>query len=149
MFKKIFKLTSLVFITLFLASCEKKISKEPTKIHWDRDMCHRCKMVISERNHAVQVINQENGKVYKFDDIGCVPLWFEEEKIPWKQSAKIWVTDIKTSRWIDAKTAYYDTMNNTPMGYGFGAHEKKEDIKEGYEILNFEEVSKRAFTIGK
>ncbi len=50
MFKKIFKLISLTFIILFLTSCQKETSDEPHKVHWDRDMCDRCKMVISERN---------------------------------------------------------------------------------------------------
>ena len=149
MLKNFFKLISLIFIVLFLASCQKETSDEPNKVHWDRDMCDRCKMVISERNHAAQVINPQNGRVHKFDDIGCVPLWFKEESIEWKDNAKIWITDIKTSKWIDARTAYYDTMNVTPMAYGFGAHEKKEDIQAGLEIIDFKELSKRALKIGR
>ncbi len=149
MYQFLFKIIFLTFITLFLTSCEKEISDKPNKIYWDRDMCDRCKMVISERNHAVQVITQKNGKVYKFDDIGCVPLWFKEENIQWKDRAKIWITDIKTSRWIDARTAFYDTINITPMAYGFGAHEKKENIQAGLEIIDFKELSKRALKIGR
>ena len=34
-------------------------------------------------------------------------------------------------------------MNVTPMAYGFGAHEQKEDIQAGLEIINYEEMKKR------
>jgi len=138
-----------IFLALFFNACEKKDSNDPAKVHWDRDMCDRCKMVISEKQHAVQIKNQKTGEIYKFDDIGCVSLWFKEENISWQDNATIWVADIKTSKWLDAKTAFYTTNNITPMGYGFGAHEKKEDIKTNEEIIDFEEMSKRTLKIGR
>ncbi len=143
MFKNIFRLLGLLSLVLILSSCEKKISHEHEKMHWDRDMCDRCKMVVSERNHAAQVVNQETGQAYKFDDIGCVVLWFKEESIQWKDSAKIWITDVKTSKWIDARTAHYDNLHSTPMAYGFSANENKESIEEGSEVIDFNEMVKR------
>ncbi|MFT7823518.1 MAG: hypothetical protein ABXS92_02030 [Sulfurimonas sp.] len=137
---------SLVMIAGF-SGCEKKDPTALHEVHWDRDMCVRCKMVVSERHHAVQVINVENGRSYMFDDIGCTILWFHEEKIEWAPKAKIWITDVDTGKWIDARTAFYDTMNITPMAYGFAAHESKESIKEGEEVVDFEEMSKRIFEI--
>lgn len=139
-------IVSLLVITGF-SGCEKKDPAALQEVHWDRDMCVRCKMVVSDRHHAVQVINVENGRSYMFDDIGCTILWFEEEEIEWAPKAKIWITDIDTGKWIDARTAFYDTMNITPMAYGFAAHESKESIKEGEEIVDFEEMSKRIFEI--
>ena len=112
-------------------------------VHWDRDMCERCKMVTSDRHHAVQVINPKTGQSYMFDDIGCVTLWFEDEKILWQKEAKIWITDTKTGAWIDARTAYYDTNNITPMAYGFGAHANKTDIKTGEEVIRFDTLAPR------
>lgn len=149
MLRKVLKLLCIIPIIFIFTACEKKETGGIQKVHWDRDMCDRCKMVISERNHAAQVINPENHKTYKFDDIGCVPLWFKDENIQWKDNAKIWIADIKTSKWIDARTAFYDTMNVTPMAYGFGAHESKETIEKGQEIVNFEELSKRVLKIGR
>jgi hypothetical protein len=104
-------------------------------------------MVVSERHHAVQVINVKNGRSYMFDDIGCAVLWFDDEKIEWASNAKIWITDVTTGKWIDAREAFYDSNNITPMAYGFAAHESKESIKEGEEIMNFEEMGKRIFKI--
>lgn len=149
MIKNILKALTIFSFTLFLVACEKKISHEHKEIHWDRDMCDRCKMVISERNYAAQVVNPQNGNIYKFDDLGCVVLWFKEENITWKDSAKIWVADVKTSKWLDARVISYDTMNVTPMAYGFGAHENKSSIKDGQEIIDFNEVSKRVSKIGR
>jgi len=145
---KNFKLLFLATVLLLgFAGCEKKDPTEMRGVHWDRDMCERCKMVVSDRHHAVQVINTVNGRSYMYDDIGCVVLWFDDEKIDWAPKAKIWITDIKTGKWIDARTALYDTHNITPMAYGFGAHENNSTIKVGEEIINFEEVSKRIFEI--
>ena len=133
-----------------LSACQKDSVQGPIKVHWDRDMCARCKMVISERNHAAQVLNEQTGKTYMFDDIGCVVLWFKEENIAWKDSAKIWITDVKTGKWINAKLAFYDTVHQTPMAYGFSANEKKESIthKES-EIIDFQEMSKRVLARGR
>ncbi len=136
-----------IVILLNFNGCEKKDLKELHQVHWDRDMCARCKMVVSERHHAVQVINVENGRSYMFDDIGCVVLWFDDEKIKWASSAKIWITDVTTGKWIDARKAFYNTNNITPMAYGLAAHKSKESIKEGEEVVNFEEMSKRIFKI--
>ena len=137
-----------LLLLLNFTGCEKKeISTELHEVHWDRDMCERCKMVTSDRHHTVQVINPANGRSYMFDDIGCALLWFDDEKIAWKDKAKIWITDAGTGKWIDARTAFYDTHSITPMAYGFAAHEKKESIKAGEEIVSYENIAKRVFEI--
>lgn len=136
-----------IVLFLGLTACEKKNPTELHNVHWDRDMCERCKMVVSDRQHATQVINPSNGRSYMYDDIGCAILWFDEEKIEWADKAKIWVTDIRTGKWIDARTALYDTNNITSMAFGFGAHENNSTVKSGEEIIGFEEMSKRIFKI--
>jgi len=138
---------TLFFAVLLLLSfngCEKKqITTELREVHWDRDMCERCKMVTSDRHHAVQVIDPKTGKSYMFDDIGCALLWFEDEKVSWKDQAKVWITDVDTGKWIDARTAFYDRGNVTPMAYGFAAHAKKESIKEGKDVLSYDALLKQ------
>ena len=143
--RTIFEFFLMVLFIGAITACEKKNPTELHDVHWDRDMCERCKMVVSDRQNATQVINPATGRSYMYDDIGCAVLWFKEEKIEWTDKAKIWVTDITTGKWIDARTAFYDTNNITSMAYGFGAHENKATIKEGEEIINFTEVSKRIF----
>eukprot|EP01029_Cantina_marsupialis_P004310 TRINITY_DN143502_c1_g1_i1.p1 TRINITY_DN143502_c1_g1~~TRINITY_DN143502_c1_g1_i1.p1 ORF type:complete len:150 (+),score=29.51 TRINITY_DN143502_c1_g1_i1:64-513(+) len=143
MLKIIIKSVFIFLLVLTSSGCEDEKVEKVHEMHWDRDMCDRCKMVISERKHGVQVINKKNNSVYKFDDIGCAISWFNEEKIDWKDDAKIWITDVDTGKWIDAKTAFYDTMTRTPMSYGFAAHETKESIRQELEKIDFIEMSKR------
>ena len=141
----------LLFLALFLAlfgGCEKKDWRVPDKVHWDRDMCERCKMAISERKYAVDVVDPATHKHYKFDDIGCAILWFKEEHLNWGDKAIIWVKDGKTGQWIDARKAWYSTNKITPMGYGFTAYADKADAGEG-EVIDFEEVKRRVIKIGR
>jgi len=139
------RIAKLLFILLSLlitlGGCEKKKpTTELRDVHWDRDMCERCKMVTSDRHHSVQVINPANGKSYMFDDIGCTLLWFDDEKIEWRDRAKIWITDSQTGKWIDAREAYYDSDSITPMAYGLSAHALRSDIKQDAEVLHFKDL---------
>lgn len=147
--RRSFIIISTLSVPLYFTACEKEITGQFQEIHWDRDMCDRCKMVISERNHAAQVVNMGNGRVYKFDDIGCVPLWFKEENISWKNKANIWITDVDSGEWIDAKTAFYDDMSITPMAYGFAAHKTKEAIKPELEIYTYRDMEKSVLARGR
>lgn len=132
----------LVFALVF-ASCDIK------KLHFDRDACERCKMIISDRSFAVEVINKQNGKAYYFDDIGCAVLWFKEKNIAWSDEAKIQVMDFDTKKWIDAKTAFYSSPNITPMSYGFAAHSDKNKIAKDKEIIGFAELQVEILKVGK
>jgi len=144
-----FKFLIGVFLVFSFNACEKKSTTEVATVHWDRDMCARCVMVVSDRHNTTQVIDPKTGKKYMFDDIGCIALWFDEENIEWKDKAVVWITDVNTGEWIDAKKAFYDTENITPMAYGFSAHKSKDSIKAGQEIVNYDEVLRRVVKIGQ
>ncbi len=146
---KYFKFLFIVVLVLGFSGCEKRDNSGVAKVHWDRDMCARCVMVVSDRHNTTQTRDPKTGKKYMFDDIGCMILWFEEENIPWKHDAVVWITDLNTGEWINAKTAFFDTENITPMAYGFSAHKTKESIKEGQEIVDYNEVVRRVIKIGK
>ncbi|WP_457747515.1 hypothetical protein [Sulfurimonas sp.] len=143
-----FTLATLLF-SLSFVGCENRVDTKVSEVHWDRDMCARCAMVVSDRHNTVEVKNPDNGKTYMFDDIGCMILWFDEEAPSWKDRAVIWITDANTGQWIDARKAFYDTQNITPMAYGFSAHKSKQDIKQNQEIIDFNEVVKRVRVRGK
>ncbi|KIM08067.1 MAG: hypothetical protein KU29_05265 [Sulfurovum sp. FS06-10] len=142
-------LLTFILIILFQTGCQERSTTEVVKVHWDRDMCARCVMVVSDRKNTVQVRQPKSGKKYMFDDIGCMVLWFQKNNIIWENQATIWITDVTTGEWIDARTAFYDTENITPMAYGFSAHKTKDTIKEGQEIIDFIEVTRRVLKIGK
>ena len=135
---------SLVFllgllVLLGFSGCDRKPTGAVAQMHWDRDMCERCKMAISERKFAAQVINPRTGKVYKFDDLGCAVLWLDEEKIPWREKAVIWITDAKTGEWIDARKALYVDGAITPMAYGLAAYSRK-TLPQGAHPVDFQKA---------
>ncbi len=147
---KNFKLFFLLFLTigLFFTGCEKKKVGGVEKIHWDRDMCERCKMAISERNFAFEIVNPKSGKTYKFDDIGCAILWMDEEKITWKDKAILWITDAKTGKWIDARKALYTDDSITPMAYGLAAY-TKETLPKNHEVISFKDAKNIIYEVEK
>ena len=137
------KLLIISALLLSFVACENKSDSTIAQVHWDRDMCANCVMVISDRHNTVQVQNPKTKKVYMFDDIGCMAVWFKDQNITWKDKAIVWVTDADTAQCINAKTAFFDTGNKTPMAYGFSAHISKDAIKKGREIIDYKEVIQR------
>ena len=118
-----YKVLFLLFIiSILFVACEKKSDDSFAKMHWDRDSCERCVMVISEKGYAVQVENPITKQKYKFDDIGCAVLWFKETKKDWFEIANIWVKDEKSKNWIDARSALWSSGHISPMNYGLAAY---------------------------
>lgn len=102
-----------------LSACGGQPLTGPVEIKWDRDVCARCSMVISDRLFAAQA-RDPNKKVHKFDDIGCLVFYLEHQT--WQPSAtEIWVADSRDGRWLAGRDAHYVPGKRTPMGYGFGA----------------------------
>ena len=137
-----------ILLAIWLVGCEQRDWRAPEKMHWDRDMCERCKMAVSERRYAVQVVDPQSHRHYRFDDIGCAILWFKEERVPWADKAIIWVKDGATGRWIDARKAWYSTDKITPMGYGFTAFADKKAAGDG-EVVDFEQMRRRVLKRGR
>jgi hypothetical protein len=134
----------LTFLSFF--GCERKIDLGAHEVHWDRDMCVRCKMVVSERIYAAQTTDPITGRTYYFDDIGCVVLWFVEDEIEWADKAIIWVTDVKTGEWINAREAKWSTISITPMAFGFAAHKPGSEPKDT-EVITYDEMAKRSIAL--
>jgi nitrous oxide reductase accessory protein NosL len=129
-----------LFTLFFVTGCgENRPKGAAAKVHWDRDMCERCKMVVSERKYAAEIVDPKSDKVYYFDDIGCAVLWLEEEKIPWADQAKIWVTDARTGEWLDARSAKYTDDSITPMAYGIAAFSEK-TFPKGHKALTYDQI---------
>jgi len=127
---------------LFLfAACSKGVDFSPRKINYDRDVCHVCKMGLTDRPYNVQAINHE-GQVRWYDDLGCLAEDIRDGDFnQWKgDKYKIWIQDADTGEWIDAEKAWYRFGDETPMGYGYGAVKEKKGDTEYYD---FQTVLKR------
>ena len=145
--KKILPILTLVIIILiiviiFLSMSNKKqmvVLKEgnttqmPLEIVLGKYQDSDCGMVINKMDFVSQVVSSD-GKTWFFHDHGGLANWLKDK--PFKDSAKIWVMTMDTKKYIDAKSAWFSRTDITPMGYGFGAYENKQD---GF--ISFEEVA--------
>jgi len=107
-----------------LPGCSGDPGSGPAEVKWDRYVCERCRMVLSDRKHSAQVrVAQPDGKskVHFFDDVGCAVIWLENKPFRDDPSTEIWVTDWRSGDWIDARSATYLRGQVTPMEYGLGA----------------------------
>ena len=110
---------------------------------WDRDICLRCGMAISDRRFPAQIRGGPKNTAFKFDDIGCAATWYDEKRKehPWMPDAatRFWVADFagKGDKWLDARSAYYLSGKTSPMGYNYAAFS---DPQPG--TLNFDAMSK-------
>lgn len=118
--KKYLYIINLLIILLYGCSS----SEGPVDIKWDRDTCERCKMVVSDRYFAAQISIDK--KHYMFDDLGCAIHWLQTQPVAENSNTRIWVTDHRTGKWLDALQSYYIAEKITPMDYGFGAVAGKE-----------------------
>ncbi len=125
-------------LALLLVACSGDPGTGPVDVKWDRDVCERCRMVLSDRLYSAQVRGapaEQKTRAYRFDDIGCAMLWLEQQ--PWRDDPRteIWVNDYRTGAWIDARSAYYVKDRITPMAYGLGA--QSDPLPAG---LNYEQA---------
>lgn len=142
---RFFKLLMAVaaLLTIF-SGCEKKQlaqtgndSKLPIAIEAGKAECAQCKMTIAQARYSAQVTTP-NGVTNFFDDIGCLIHWFDSYGGD-KNALALWVYSEDTKKFVDARKAYYNEGEATPMGYGFAAYEIKKDG-----LFDFEAMKKKS-----
>jgi hypothetical protein len=106
------------FLFLVFGKCPK--TEEKPVDFFPGDTCSYCKMHITEKRYAGEYI-LKNGRVKKFDDLGCLALSYLEEK---ENVKKVWVVDFETGKWLSPESALFSSGFTTPMNYGFVAFEK-------------------------
>jgi len=126
-----------VFLSLasskqMIVTREGNLKRLPFKMELKKYQDSYCGMVIDELGYASQVVAPD-GKTWFFHDHGDFVLWLKDK--PFKDKVMIWVKSRDTSRWIDAKKAFYSLDENTPMGYGFGAYENNSKNKIDFDSM--------------
>lgn len=126
-----------------LANCQKQ-AVAPVALA-PEDMCAYCKMAISEKRYAAELIDSE-GQVFKFDDMGCMANFIKSKK----SNAKIvayFVMDFDAPQWVKAEEAYYlrSPELRTPMNGGVVAFKNESNAKEATgkfrgQLLRFKEL---------
>ena len=130
-----------IIVTVFLSVAAQKqmivikegnIEKLPLKMELNKYQDSDCGMVIDNMNYISQVISP-SGNTWFFHDHGGFVKWLEDKEF--KEEAVIWVMSMDTKRFIDASSAFYSLTDKTPMGYGFGAYEKKASTHVDFDTM--------------
>ena len=105
-----------ISVLLVPAACQ-RTKIEPVALA-PEDMCSYCRMAISERQYAAEVIDSD-GQAFKFDDIGCMVNFVESKKNK-AQIAAYFVMDFDKRDWIKGEDAFYVRTSEvtTPMNGG-------------------------------
>lgn len=109
-------MTRLVLLSL-LAACSRD-PNAPPELHYDKEACDHCGMLISDPAHAA-ALTTPKGETLGFDDPGC--LFSYMMKHPEKYT-HMWFSD--GSRWYTEAEVGFSTGATTPMGSGLQAVSK-------------------------
>jgi copper chaperone NosL len=89
----------------------------PRAIAYGEEPCRHCHMTIADPRFAAELVTT-TGKVYVFDDVGCLAAFLHEGTVPSSQVHSLWVYDyLLPDSLLDARQAVYlrvDTLA-TPM----------------------------------
>ena len=128
-----------------LASCQTK-TIEPVAIEAN-DMCSFCRMSISERRYAAELIDND-GQAFKFDDIGCMANFIRQKRNDGAIQATF-VMEFDGREWLQAENASYvrSPELKTPMNGGIVAFKDQAGANAAVAkyhgtTLRFEEITK-------
>ncbi len=140
-----------IFVVALFSCGEQKTG--PVDVKWDRDVCNRCQMMLSDRKFSAQIRVFPEGKrskVFRFDDVGCASLWLNaKDQQTWEadNNTEFWVTDMNTGEWINARTAWYIEDLTTPMNYGLGAISPSPNSVKKENTLDYEKARKHILDV--
>ncbi len=136
-------MTILALAALGAGACSRKAETGPGEVRWDREVCARCVMAVSDHHYSAQVRGGPEGKRTKlhfFDDLGCAVIWLEEQDWRDDPRTELWVADFRDGSWLDARSARYQPGKTTPMDYGLGAQPDP-----GPDTMDYEAAAKYIF----
>lgn len=122
-------LVALVILFAFstLVGCGQK-KYTPQAVNEDVDVCVICNMQVKDDAYATQIVTKD-GKSLKFDDIGCMNKWKEENG---KDNIGMdYVRDYNDKEWVEFNKAtyVYDSSIRTPMTYGIVSFKDKQSAE--------------------
>jgi copper chaperone NosL len=89
----------------------------PRPIAWGEEVCRHCHMTIADPRFAAELVTTR-GRVYVFDDVGCLTAFVAGEAVPPGAVHSLWVHDfLRPDSLLDARTAVYLRVDSlrTPM----------------------------------
>lgn len=138
----IFLLLNLLLL-FALANCK----SDPEPINYGHDECEFCRMLITDNRYGSEIVT-DKGKVFKFDEVGCMIEYAMVKNLIGDANQKFLVTDFATPKtFIDANSAFYVHNENfrSPMGLNVAAFEsevsrQKFVAERGGNLLNWVDV---------
>lgn len=89
----------------------------PRPIAFGEESCRHCHMAIVDPRFAAELVT-DNGRVYTFDDVGCLAAFVREGTVPAAEVHSLWVYDyLHPDSLLDARQAVYLGVDSlrTPM----------------------------------
>lgn len=128
-------------ILFFMVGC----SAQPEPLNIGKDICHFCKMGIADARFGAELISKK-GKVFKFDDIGCMVNFMKADGIEQKDISQTVVINYeKKNDFIDTGKAVYikSEVVKSPMGFNIATFSNIHSANKfvpGGKILSWNEV---------
>ena len=139
-----------LFSTLYLSnSLSDKNELPELVINLNQDKCHRCGMLISDRQFAAAILLKGERDFRKYDNIGCMLAEYGE--LDKGMVISVIVHDYNSGQPLRAANAWFVVATNgdlvTPMGYGvvaLGNQEDAQKIAKRYsgEVIDWESLVK-------
>jgi copper chaperone NosL len=140
------RLKVIIILFLFALTACRETEIKPVDIAAE-DVCTHCKMAISEKQFASEIITTD-GDALKFDDIGCMQDYLKEK--PDTKIAAHFFVEYDTKRWLKSNSASFVKSKEitSPMGGGIIAFENDTKAKTAAaefsgQILSFTELMKK------
>jgi len=120
---------------------------EPEPINYGQDECDFCRMLITDNRYGCELVT-DKGKVFKFDEIGCMIEYAMVENLIGDANQKFLVTDFAAPEaFITANDGFYVHNENfrSPMGLNVMAFDsevsrQKFVAESGGNLLNWIDV---------
>lgn len=136
----------MICLLLIAASCGNQPPR-PVEIE-ATDICAQCKMAISEKRYAAEMIDLE-GNVFKFDNVDCMVRFAASHGL--KDKAAAWfVMDSDGREWLDARQAFLVKSATIPGPMGSGVLATKDSTAAGHlarrfsgQVVRFEDLWKQ------
>ncbi len=89
-------------------------------IVWGEDTCEVCHMPIADPRYAAELVTA-TGKVYRFDDVGCLADFVRTDQVPKEQIHSLWAMDFlapDSLYRLDGLVFLLSDQLHTPMNHG-------------------------------
>ena len=141
MFKN--RLSIFLLLLFALANCK----SDPEPINYGHDECEFCRMLITDNRYGSEIVT-DKGKVFKFDEVGCMIEYAMVKNLIGDANQKFLVTDFAAPEsFIAANSVFYVHNENfrSPMGSNVMAFDsevsrQKFVTESGGSLLNWVDV---------